>query len=750
MVARWRAPRCSAPGSVRQGSLVALRIVSLSGRPTPSKEGAPANATPDERRPAARAEPGVASLMGDLGPGRGARLLVHLFVEQRTGRLVIDGGAAAGTIFFLAGEPVHVAISDAGVALEQRVRARGPLREAAAGRHPLATLARRAGPVAVLEALRDEVREACRRVLSAELGAWGFFDDAELLDVTPLTGVNPFGFVLEAQLRALAPTELLRLAERVAPLFPIAAGDFANTAARLKAFTGGIDLADLVDGTVPAREVLAAARLDPMMGGMVLQTLADSGLLQLSPTAKPRAERARRHGGDAATHPTLAQADAKLLSQLSALPPSATEVLGLYLEIKPESDVDAVLGLSGSAGLAAIERAYQQRLAELDPRAIPPGPHRPYLLARADELRAKIERAYLARTANRPRAKSAAAYQLFDRIGAGGMAEVFRGVRADDPNNFIAIKCILPALREDPKFCEMFLQEARLARRIQHPNVVRVLTVGRGTEDLYLAMEYIDGLDFGDLLRRGRDQGCPAGVEVVCRVIADASAGLHAAHTAQNTGGTVEPILHRDVSPQNILVSRTGEVKLSDFGIAKALGSPDEERGAVKGKVPYFAPELLLGEPASVKSDVYAMAMTMYFALARLPFQRGDRLATMRAILEEPLPPLSSLVPGVPPILDALLVTAAARDPAERHASALQLQLELEEILAQWAPVDVASWARPLVGSRGERGLVGRPITNIRSATGLTGVAVTDPAVVVSAERAPADHESEDVDLDDL
>lgn len=729
---------------------MALRIVSLSGRPTASKEGAPVEPAEAEREPVARGDPSVASLAGDLGPGRGAKLLVHLFVEERTGRLVVDGGSVAGTLFFLAGDPVHFAVTDDGAALERRLRERGALKEAAPGRHALSTLARRAGPIAVLEALRDEVRDTCRRLLTAELGAWGFFDDEGSLDAAPLTAINPFGFVLEAQLRALPPTELMRLAERTAPLYPIAQGELASAAARLKSFTGGVDLADLVDGARPASDVIATARLDPMMGGLVLQTLADNGLLQLSATAKPKAERARRHVQQASAKPTHAQADAKLLSQLSALPPGATDVLSLYLDIKPETDSDAVLGLAGSSGPAAIERAYQQRLAELDPRAIPPGPHRPYLLARAEELRAKVERVYRARTANRPRARTTAAYQLFDRIGVGGMAEVFRGVRADDPNHFIAIKCILPALRDDPKFSEMFLQEARLARRIQHPNVVRVMTVGRGTEDLYLAMEYIDGLDFGDLLRRGRDQGCPAGVELVCRVIADASAGLHAAHTARDAAGAVAPILHRDVSPQNILVSRTGEVKLSDFGIAKALGSPDEERGAVKGKVPYFAPELLLGEPASVRSDVYAMAMTVYASLGRLPFQRGERLDTMRAILNDPLPPLSTLAPGVPPILDALLATAAARKPTERHASAHEMQLELEEILATRPPVDVATWARPLAGARADKGLTARPITNIRSSTGLTGVAVTDPNLYMSGEGAPVEGDSEDVDIDDL
>ena len=126
----------------------------------------------------------------------------------------------------------------------------------------------------------------------------------------------------------------------------------------------------------------------------------------------------------------MLQPDARQLSALAAAPKGGVEILALYLDIKPERDDNAILGVEGSAGLASIERGYQQRLAELDARAIADGPNRPFLLARAEELREKIERAYQTRMANRPRAKLSAAYQILDKIGVGGMAEVFRGVPA--------------------------------------------------------------------------------------------------------------------------------------------------------------------------------------------------------------------------------------------------------------------------------------------------------------------------------
>lgn len=727
---------------------MALKIVRLGSRTTTSAE-APAPVVEQEQQ-----EPDAPSLQGLLAPGLAATLLMHFFVEERSGRLVVQGTPQDTTLFFFAGEPVHLGISDRGVAIERRLAERGGLQPAAAtARHTLAGLARRADPVAVLEALRDEVRDFGRKLLATHSGGWAFFEDEDVLESTPLTAVNPFGFVLEARRRTTPPEALFRLASEIAALVPVAHGGFANVSARLKSFTGQIDLADVIDGRRRADEVIRLLGLDPITGGMVLQTLADTGLLQLLPEPPPEAARDRRRQGKASTAPALLAVDGKQLSQLASLPGRVgAEILALYLEIKPERDQAAILGIEGSAGPAAVERAYQQRLAELDPRAIPAGANRPYLLARAEELRTKVERAYQARVATR--ARTSAAYQLLDRIGVGGMAEVFRGTPADDPGRPVAIKCILPELRSDPAFSQMFLEEARLARRIQHPNVVRVLTVGVGTDDLYLAMELVDGLDFGELVRRAREQGAGAPIGVVCRIIAEACAGLHAAHTARDRMGNVTPILHRDVSPQNILVSRMGDVKLSDFGIAKALGSQEDEGGSVKGKVAFLAPEVLRGLGASVRSDVYAMAMTVYAAIAQLPFQRGERIETMRAILNDPLPPLSALAAGVPPTLDALLLTAAARNPDERHTSAQQMQLELEELLAQWPPVDVGAWARPLAGKRVDPGAPSRPITSIRSSTGKTGVAsqqavseAIDGAPTVAAAEPGA---AEDIDLDDL
>ena len=710
------------------------------------KPNAKSNVKPDAN---AAPDLATAALQGVFAPGVGATLLMHLFVEEASGRLLVQGPTHDLTLFFFGGEPVHLAISDGGTAIEQRLEARGVLKPATSTvkpRHPLAGLARRADPVAVLEALREEVRDFAKSLLAATSGGWAFFADERIVDTMPLTAVNPFGFALEARRRTTPPDALFRLSTEVAALVPAVKVGFANVSARLKAFTGKVDLADVIDGRRRADEVIQLIGLDPMTGGMVLQTLADTGLLRLLAEPERVSSRDRRRKAKASTAPALVAGDVRQLSQLARLPGGGgSEILTMYLEIKPEPDDPsahaAIFGVTGSVGPAAIERAYQQRLAELDPRAIPPSANRPYLLARAEELRTKIERAYRTRVNKRPRAVPPG-YQLLDKLGAGGMAEVFRGRPSDDPMAFVAIKLILPHLRADQQFSQMFLDEARLARRIEHANVVRVMTVGVSKDDLYLAMEFVDGCDLDGLVQRARDQGLPVPTDLMCRIIAEASAGLHAAHTARDQQGNITPILHRDVSPHNMLVSRMGDVKLSDFGIAKALGAPEEKGGGVRGKIPYMSPELLRGVPASVRSDVYAMAMSVYATLGRLPFLRGsDAHATMRAILNDPLPRLSTLAPDVSPILDEVLLRAGARDPEERQASAQQLQLDLEELLAHRPAVDVGAWARPLAGQRKTPGPPSRSITSIGSLTdiataieGTTGVVNPTPAAAGNAD----------------
>ena len=688
----------------------------MSAAPTPD---------PSDANPFAATDPStiLPGKNGSFTPGSGARLLMELFVAEVTGRLVIEVDGARGTLFFLQGEPVHAATADADALVLGRLEERGALLTNARTKispslNLVAQIARHrlARPVPVLEALRDGVRDCARMILAARSGGWRFFPDVEFADCTPLTVVNPFGLVLEARRRTMAPDVLLHLGEELALKTPVPLEGFANVATRLRSFTGHIDLAAVVDGTVSAHEIYQRTRLDPIMGGLVLGTLAETGLVELHD--RPRAlSMLDKRQVPISVLPLLVQADAASLSTLAKLPErGANEILALYLELKPERDDSAILGVDVDAPPAAIERGYQARLAELDPRAVPPGRMRPYILARAEELRSKVERAYRRRTAGFPRS-AVDAYEILERIGEGGMAEVFQGRATDDPKHLVAIKRILPLHRGDAEFARMFLEEARLARRVQHPNVVRVFTVGKSGEDLYLAMELVDGHDLGELVRRSKRLKKLVPIDVGARVIADACGGLHAAHTAHDRDGNLTPILHRDVSPQNILVSSDGDVKLTDFGIAKAANitqtGEEEKKGFVQGKVGFLAPEVIDGKRASVRSDVYAMAMTLYATLAKLPFSRGEIVATMNAIMTEPLPALSDLRRDVPRELDLILQRAGARKPSERHGSAQELQLELEEFLATRPAVDVKGWALPLGNER--RATISPPLSVTRT-----------------------------------
>jgi serine/threonine protein kinase len=639
------------------------------------------------------------SLTGSIVPHVGAKLLMDLFVDERTGRLVIEAAPApTGTLFFLAGEPVHAQpLGGIAPAVEKRLEQRGGLADVAsrpatrARTNPLTQLARRANPVAVLECLRDEVREFATQILTAQFGQFAFYEDSEFPDHTPLTNVNPFGFVLEAKRRALSPDAMLRLGEELAPLVPAPRAGFANVAPRLRQFTGAVDLSPIVDGTRTHAEIFALTRLDPLMGGLIFRTLADTGVIDL--LTSPRAQSVReRRKAPTSTMPALVQTDSRQLSQLASLPGRGAEILSLYLEIKPERDPHAILGVDKTASAGAIERGYQQALAELDPRAIPMGANRPYLLGRAEELREKVERTYHALSAATN--TDTGAYELGERLGEGGMAEVFKAHASDNPKKAVAIKRILPSLRDDAEFARQFIEEARLARRIQHPNVIEIYSVGKSGDDLYLAMELIDGLDLAELVRRSHALKRAVPWEIACRIVADACGGLHAAHTARDRAGNVSPILHRDVSTHNILVSKAGDVKLTDFGIAKALDQLGEDEGAVRGKIPYVAPEVLQQRVNSVRSDVYAMGMTLYATLAVLPFHRHVTVDTMKAILFEPLPHVTERRPDVPPVVDELLLRAAARNPEERHASAQALQLDLEEALVSNVDLDVGAWVR--------------------------------------------------------
>ncbi|HLK99636.1 MAG TPA: serine/threonine-protein kinase, partial [Myxococcaceae bacterium] len=207
-------------------------------------------------------------------------------------------------------------------------------------------------------------------------------------------------------------------------------------------------------------------------------------------------------------------------------------------------------------------------------------------------------------------------YQLIRKLATGGMAEVFLA-KAAGPMGFektLVVKRILPHLAEDPAFVEMFLSEAKLAAQLNHPNIVQIFDFGEADDAYFLAMEFIDGPNLRVLLKRASQQGVALPPAVCARLIATACEGLAFAHDFADPGtGELLGLIHRDISPDNVLVSRQGAVKVVDFGIAKAAGQSHKTRsGVIKGKLSYMPPEQLRAKQLDRRADVYALGVVLY------------------------------------------------------------------------------------------------------------------------------------------
>jgi eukaryotic-like serine/threonine-protein kinase len=275
-------------------------------------------------------------------------------------------------------------------------------------------------------------------------------------------------------------------------------------------------------------------------------------------------------------------------------------------------------------------------------------------------------------------------YALLIKLATGGMATVFVGNKYGVAGfeRLIAVKCCHPHLRDDEEFVTMFLDEARLAARIHHPNVVATLDVGNNSDVLYLVMEYVEGDSLVSLVRRAAKQGAAIPLGVTVRVMIDALTGLHAAHELQGSDGEPLNLVHRDVSPQNILVGADGVSRITDFGIAFAAARSTVTRaGKIKGKFSYMAPEQVRGQEATRRIDTYAAGIVLWEALTGRPlFRRKDDVGTINAVLSSPAPAPSSLMPSVPSALDAIVLKALNRDPAERYQTAEDFAEALEQL----------------------------------------------------------------------
>ena len=273
-----------------------------------------------------------------------------------------------------------------------------------------------------------------------------------------------------------------------------------------------------------------------------------------------------------------------------------------------------------------------------------------------------------------PRIENVGRYELLIELAKGGMAELYLG-RLHGVGGFaklVAIKRILPHLAEDKLFVEMFLNEGRIAAHLSHPNVCQVHELGEADGSLFLAMEYLDGASW-DALIRDQPRTAPenaATLRLVAGVIAQASEGLHYAHELRDPEGTLTPVVHRDVSPQNLFVTVDGACKVLDFGVSKMLkDGPRTRTGVLKGKLPYMSPEQIQGEQVDPRSDVFALGVVVWEALSGTSlFDRDTDFLIWKAITEAPIPPLAPL--GYPPEIDAVLGAALTRDRDKRFRSA--------------------------------------------------------------------------------
>src|SRR5215472_17084393 len=277
-------------------------------------------------------------------------------------------------------------------------------------------------------------------------------------------------------------------------------------------------------------------------------------------------------------------------------------------------------------------------------------------------------------------------YQLLRKLATGGMAEVFLA-KTDGPMGFekqLVIKRILPHLAEDPQFVEMFLGEAKLAAQLNHPNLVQLFDFGEAEGSYFIAMEYIDGPTLRLLLARARDLRSPISLGLAARIVSAAAEGLAYAHDFRDQL-TDEPLhlVHRDVSPDNILVSRSGGVKLVDFRIAKARGQNHHtQAGTVKGKVAYMAPEQLRGEPLDRRVDLYGLGVVLYeLCTGRMPFEANSDASMVRAVLYDAAIPAVQRVPTLPLAVQSILERMLAKNPDARYPDCRTLHADLEAFI---------------------------------------------------------------------
>ncbi len=286
---------------------------------------------------------------------------------------------------------------------------------------------------------------------------------------------------------------------------------------------------------------------------------------------------------------------------------------------------------------------------------------------------------------NMAEARAQNTYRVTERLESGGMAEVFRGESTSLAGfkRQVAIKRVLPHLASNEKFIRMFLDEARLSARLTHANIVQVFDIGHVENTYFIVMEFIEGVNLKAVIEYVRNRRQPFPLPLAVHVMIKVCEGLQYAHEATDSDGKTLNIVHRDISPPNILISKRGEVKIVDFGLAKAAHSVEKtEPGVVKGKFSYLAPETAMGDEADPQADIFAVGIMLWELLAgRKLFQGETDYQTVKMVQQAVVPPIRTINTAVPEELDKILRKALAKSKSDRYRTAEQFSEDLSEFL---------------------------------------------------------------------
>jgi serine/threonine protein kinase len=352
-------------------------------------------------------------------------------------------------------------------------------------------------------------------------------------------------------------------------------------------------------------------------------------------------------------------------------------------------------------------------------------------------------------------------YEIVRKLARGGMAELFLARDLDEDDRIVVLKRILPRYAANPRFVQLFLDEAKLAASLHHANIAEANDLGEEDGIYFFTMEYVHGQDVRSILRRTERMHQRVPIELVLMVARAVASALHYAHERRQVDGSLLGVVHRDVSPSNILVGYDGAIKLADFGVAKASSSSVRTRtGTLKGKVGYMSPEQARGAPIDRRSDIFSLGVVLWELLAlRRLFKADNDLATIQAIINGSPPEISNFRNDCPPAVEAIIRRALEKDPATRYQTAEDLQTSIETFARSHEKTFGPTIARQYLGD-----LFAPEIAAWRLTGTVTGFVLANektlqvPAIDVIADASFAeddplsdsDDEIEDLDDDEL